>query len=111
MFLTQEDVERIKGIGYSLDFFVRNVDGWLQLRNHQGQCVFHDGHHCTIYEFRPEGCTLYPLVYLKDDNSVILDNDCPQRSMFPRSDYLIKKLEALVSRLEQERIKRLKNMD
>ncbi|MFH1100745.1 MAG: YkgJ family cysteine cluster protein [Methanobacteriota archaeon] len=110
MLLTNKDVDRIQALGYSTDFFVRYIDGWMQLQNRQGTCVFHDGTCCTIYEHRPEGCSLYPLVFLKGDNTVILDEDCPQRILFPRTKQMVKKVLALVTVLEQERTTRSKTM-
>ena len=37
---------------------------------------------CSIYEFRPKGCTTYPVVLDSNDNA-ILDDGCPYKDKFP----------------------------
>lgn len=37
---------------------------------------------CSIYEFRPKGCTTYPVV-LNQSDEAILDDGCPHRDRFP----------------------------
>jgi hypothetical protein len=106
MLLSSQDVERIQKLGFDTKSFVTRKNGWLQLKNDNGRCIFHDGEHCTIYEQRPEGCILYPAVYDKDKNCAILDQECPQRKTFPLSARVVHRLSHLVSTLEQERIER-----
>jgi uncharacterized protein len=108
MILSYRDVESIQKLGYARRFFVIEHEGWLQLRNHQGRCVFHNGIHCTIYNQRPEGCSLYPVVYNKDDKSVILDDECPQKHCFVLSKAKEEQITTLISLLEQERQGRMK---
>lgn len=108
MILSDKDVKRIQNLGYKHDFFVNKQDGWLQLKNQNGLCVFHDGNNCLIYENRPEGCRLYPIIFDKDKNSETLDIDCPHRDRFLITDELKKQLYSLVSRVELERNKRMK---
>ena len=74
--LLESDIQRIMGLGYSYDNFVIEVNGWLQLRNIEKKCFFHDGTKCIIYDARPEGCRSYPLLFDKD-TGVVLDHDCP----------------------------------
>jgi len=69
MLLSNADIKRIENLGFSRDLFVDDVEGWLQLKNQNDHCVFHDGMKCLIYAHRPEGCTLYPIIY-------DMDNDC-----------------------------------
>lgn len=108
MLLSYQDIERIKKLGYDDAFFIKRHHGWLQLKNKNGRCVFHNGTKCTIYENRPEGCTLYPVVYNAITKSAILDAECPQQKCFSISKEKIKQLIALVSTLEQERMQRRK---
>lgn len=108
MLLSEKDIERIKKLGFSYEFFVDQINGWLQLKNREGLCVFQNGKQCAIYKNRPEGCQLYPLIYDKDNNCAVLDEECPHRTKFLRTNDLRKKLLSLVSRVEVERSKRIK---
>jgi hypothetical protein len=106
MILSYRDIENIQKMGYDRQFFVSECNGWLQLKNHQGRCVFHNGTRCTIYHQRPEGCTLYPVVYDKDNQCAILDSECPQKLCFPLVKSKIQQLLDLISTLERERNQR-----
>ena len=109
MFLTYSDVEKIQKMGFDPRFFIAEHQGWLQLKNHKGRCVFHNGTRCTIYHNRPQGCSLYPAVYNKDTNSVILDKDCPQKHYFPLSQAKSDQLETLIFLLIKEKTERRKS--
>ncbi len=106
MVLSYHDIENIQKMGYDRKFFVSERNDWLQLKNHQGRCVFHTGTQCTIYDQRPEGCTLYPVVYDKDNQCAILDRECPQKQCFPLSKVKSQQLDILISLLENERTER-----
>jgi len=105
--LSNEDIERIKGLGFDYDFFVVNVDNWLQLKNNDGRCVFNDGKRCLIYNNRPEGCKLYPITYDEDKNCAVLDEDCLHRNNFKISEVELKLVSSLVTKLKNERIQRM----
>jgi len=107
MVLTYRDIKNIQKIGYDRQFFVLEQNGWLQLKNYQGRCVFHNGKQCTIYFKRPEGCTLYPVVYDKNNNGAILDSECPQKYCFLLSKVKSQQLHKLISILEKERAERM----
>lgn len=104
--LSNEDVERIKGL-VSHDFFV-NIDGWLRLKNSEGRCVFNDGKRCLIYENRPEGCSLYPITFDDEKKCAVLDEDCPHRNSFKISEAELKLVSSLVAKLKKERMQRMK---
>lgn len=106
MLLSEKDINRIKKLGYQYDFFVDTYDRWLQLKNKEGLCVFHNGIKCSIYKDRPEGCQLYPVIYDKDNKCAILDEECPHRTKFLINNSLRKKLYNLVLRVEKEKTKR-----
>lgn len=108
MVLTTNDIQTIEKLGYETDFFVSERNGWLQLKNKKGRCVFHNGTVCTIYDQRPEGCALYPVVYDTDDGWVILDSECPQKHCFPLSKTKEQKIRTLVHHLEKERRERMR---
>lgn len=101
--LSYKDIERIKGLGFDTNFFVTENDGWLQLKNRDGRCVFHTGIVCSIYEDRPDGCKLYPTIYDKGKKRAIFDKDCPHRDEFQMSKSTVKQLYDVVSKLERER--------
>ncbi len=105
--LSKTDIKRIESLGYFYDFFVDTHDGWLQLKNRDGLCVFHNGKKCLIYEHRPEGCQLYPMIFDKDNNCAILDEECPHRTKFLITMSSRKKLFHLVSKIESERFQRM----
>ncbi len=93
--LTREDIERIKSRGYPEWYFV-TWDDVPRLRNVEGRCVFlgEDGS-CSIYEDRPLGCRLYPLVY-DPERGVILDDLCPRRGEARYDESDVKALISLI---------------
>ena len=108
MLLSNQDIERIKRLGFDINFFVTRKDGWIQLKNQNGRCVFHNSTMCSIYKNRPDGCKLYPIIYDKGKKHAVLDKDCPQRNKFHLSKSNTKQLYDLVSKLENERTEREK---
>jgi hypothetical protein len=109
MILSEKDIDRIQSLGFSYDFFIDINNGWLQLKNKEGLCVFHNGKKCLIYENRPEGCQLYPLTYDNDNKCAIFDKECPHQSKFIISESLKLKLFNLISRVTSERSQRMNN--
>ncbi len=101
--LTSRDVERLKKLGYRVEYFaIKTSDGVWRLRNIDGHCVFLDAKTgaCRVYPYRPEGCRLYPLVYDADNGSVAVDNECPLARCIPVD--AAKRLEKSVIRLVEE---------
>ncbi len=80
MILTIDDIVEIMGLGYSIDYFAELRDRYVRLRNINGHCVFLDPetNKCRIYEWRPIGCRLYPLVYDPWRDEVLIDELCPK---------------------------------
>jgi Fe-S-cluster containining protein len=66
------------------DFTKKNLDGMLQLANIDGHCFFFntDNKTCNIYEYRPQGCRFYPLIFDISEDKCILDKDCPRPKLF-----------------------------
>lgn len=86
MELLPEDIERIAALGYRPEDFA-TVDGdVVRLKNVEGHCVFYDPSTstCRIYEHRPVGCRLYPLVF--DGREVYVDRTCPTWDTVPRKE-------------------------
>jgi Fe-S-cluster containining protein len=105
MTLTNEDIERIIAQGYKNFFYY--VNGYLQLVNVHGHCIFLQRDRCSIYPDRPEGCKLYPLILDIDNNEVILHDFCPYNDEFEFSDEDRERLEALIDIEKKERDERI----
>lgn len=85
--LTIKDVERIKKAGYNIENFLEPFDsesnntsiirGSLKNREN-GSCIFlkfqADQNHyaCSIYDFRPALCRLYPFDFETEDSNTII---------------------------------------
>ena len=108
MLLTTDDIAAIVRLGHKPSYFVEEHNGWLQLKNAQGKCVFHTGEQCAIYQHRPAGCRLYPIVYDADSHRAILDADCPQQHHFRRTTQNVHALKTLIATLRLERTQRNK---
>jgi len=86
MELLAYDIERIESLGYKLeDFAVFDGEFW-RLKNVGGYCFFYDveRRRCRIYEHRPIGCRLYPLIFNGEEVSV--DRTCPMWRTVPRRE-------------------------
>ena len=78
MLLSKQDIQRLKKKGYELTFFSRLDRGYRILKNQNGHCVFFNKKtkKCKVYESRPMGCRLYPIIY-DEIKGVVVDNLCP----------------------------------
>lgn len=103
MRLTRDDIERIKRHGFDDKEFVVNVEGYKQLRNRDGRCVFLKGDDCSIYPSRPKGCRLYPLIYDCSKGKVVLDEFCPYRHEFSFGRLRGERVARLIKSIEEER--------
>ncbi|BAA30805.1 YkgJ family cysteine cluster protein [Pyrococcus horikoshii] len=90
--LREEDIERIKKLGYDEDYFVdftkmvyrgpKFLGYTLKKRPFDNACVFLDPEtkKCRIYEHRPLACRLYPFALVRhgDELEIYVRNvDCP----------------------------------
>jgi Fe-S-cluster containining protein len=100
--LSSSDIARIKGLGFSEDFFILKKNGNRQLRNLSGKCVFHNGQRCTIYNDRPEGCRLYPAILDEDSAEAVLDPYCPHHGEFQLTPITSREVIKLVRKLDME---------
>ena len=103
MLLSDRDIKKIEQIGYNRHYFTKSKKGWLKLKNKDGKCVFHNGKICLIYENRPEGCKLYPLIFNKESNSAVIDEECPYGDNFRFNKKSVNQLFKLVTRIVSER--------
>jgi uncharacterized protein len=110
MLLLDDDVRRISEQGYAEDFFSTvTSEGFKLLKNSkEGRCVFHDGTKCTIYDNRPKGCKLYPIVFNEDSMSAVRDNFCPFKEEFKLSMKAKMELSSIYPRLLSESSDRIK---
>jgi Fe-S-cluster containining protein len=81
MTLTEEDVLRLKALGYR-KFHRKNAVGDLQIVNVKGSCVFLEGNLCAVHDHRPEGCELYPLILDLDEDQAVRHDFCPYADEF-----------------------------
>jgi hypothetical protein len=108
MLLSSSDIVRIKGLGFSENFFiVEKNDGNRQLKNASGRCVFHNGQRCTIYNYRPEGCRLYPAIFDEGLGETDLDSYCPNHRDFQLTPNISREVIKLVTKLDVESNRRL----
>ena len=78
MLLSAEDINRLEGEGYRQGFFaLLDKDGYARLRNEQNHCVFFniEDLRCTVYQSRPLGCRLYPVIY-DEQKGITIDRIC-----------------------------------
>jgi len=94
--LTEEDIERIESLGYDRRDFTIKIDGIYRLRNVNGKCFFLEGRRCKIYEHRPLGCRIYPVV-LDLEKGAVVDEFCPKRYEVSEED--IKRIEPILKEL------------
>lgn len=106
MTLTEADVSVLESAGYS-DFVRLNSRGDLELKNRGGRCVFLIEGGCGVYELRPEGCRLFPLILDMRSNRVVRDEYCPHWRDFPidanRAERLRQSVEIETAEAERRR--------
>lgn len=99
MELTEEDISRISSLGFG-NFHIK-FDGAKLLRNVEGRCFFLKGNDCIIYDNKPKGCSLYPLIMSVPSRDPMMDEDCPHRHLFRFDPDEIEELNHLIDELEE----------
>jgi Fe-S-cluster containining protein len=82
MLLSQKDIRRLEKRGFSKNYFVKfDRQGYAQLKNQEGYCVFYDRkkRQCSAYQDRPSGCRVYPVI-LDEEIGIVLDDICDSRN-------------------------------
>jgi hypothetical protein len=104
MSLTHQDIHRITTTGYQPSEFIIYEEGEWRLANQQdhGACVFLKDKKCQIYENRPIGCRIYPLVFNEARRQAVIDSLCPFSSEFEITDVDRENLFALIKQLDKE---------
>ena len=105
MELSSEDIERLEENGYRLEEFAVIADGVARLRNVDGYCYFYIrvDKKCQIYEKRPLGCYLYPVVYLANEGAIV-DELCPMGQTISEQELRTKGkiLDKLLKKIDNE---------
>jgi len=99
--LTEDDLKRILKLGFKRIDFTVEAEGETRLKNRGKMCYFLAEGKCVIYENRPEGCRIYPLVYDVDSHKFIYDHDCPHSTEFKATRVDKDQLKYLIHRLEK----------
>ena len=75
------------------DFALKISNSHYQLKNVDGHCYFFDikNNLCDIYEFRPQGCKFYPLIFDNEIKKCVYDEFCPRTNLFYLNKNLLKK--------------------
>ena len=92
MLLSKKDIERLKKKGFSQNYFVHyDKQGYAQLKNFKGYCVFYDRKklQCDVYSDRPSGCRVYPVI-IDEEIGVVLDGICESRNTITEKEKKIK---------------------
>ena len=92
MLLSKKDIERIEKLGFQKRNFVKyDKQGFAQLRNHDSYCVFYNrkSQRCGIYENRPIGCRVYPVI-LDESIGIVLDDICPDKGTISDAEMNLK---------------------
>jgi Fe-S-cluster containining protein len=82
MNLTEDDILRIRKAGFKISNFLDRRKGLDYLKNIDGKCFFLGVNGCNIYQIRPEGCRIYPLIFDVKKGVTILDALCPYNMEF-----------------------------
>lgn len=108
--LTQQDIQRIVEMGYQPSEFIVQGDGEQRLKNKRtrGSCVFLQNKRCQIYENRPTGCRIYPLVFDESTQQAVVDFLCPFSFEFQVIDIDRQNLYALIKQLDYENQQKLR---
>jgi Fe-S-cluster containining protein len=105
MELSSKDIARLEKMGYRLHEFAVTHNGSARLRNVEGYCIFYSraDKKCQVYEKRPMGCYLYPVVYLANEGAIV-DELCPMGHTISEQELRTKGkiLEKLLKKIDNE---------
>lgn len=104
--LTENEIRRLEKLGNRRHDFSIIVNGETRLRNKEGLCFFLREDRCAIYLLRPEGCTIYPLVYDVDVHKFVFDGVCPNFREFHATRKDKDQLRQLLRKLDKETAKK-----
>jgi hypothetical protein len=106
MELSNDDVKRLAEAGYCPEEFAVMRNGVPHLRNVNGWCYFYSiaDKRCRVYEKRPLGCHLYPVVHVEGKGAVV-DELCPMEQTISKKELKTKAriLKKLLEKIDNER--------
>lgn len=110
MLLSKKDIKRLEKLGYSKTHFAKSdKQGYVQLKNRDGYCVFYDimNRRCGVYADRPSGCRVYPVI-LDEEKGIILDNICESGETISEQEKILKgrRVIKLLEEIDSEALKR-----
>jgi Fe-S-cluster containining protein len=109
MELSSDDVKRLVDAGYRPEDFIVNPRGRAPPQEFDGWCYFYSpaDKRCRVYQIRPMGCRLYPVVYVEGEG-VMLDELCPMRHTVSKEEFRrkAKALKKLLKKINGERVPR-----
>jgi Fe-S-cluster containining protein len=110
MLLSKKDIKCLEKRGFSQNQFVNfDENGYAVLKNHDGYCVFYDlkNHKCSVYEDRPVGCRVYPVIF-DEETGIVLDDICKSRNTIALEEKRAKgkKVVRLLEIIDAEALKR-----
>ena len=110
MTLSEDDITRIEKLGYQIEAFLEEKDGFMTLKNVDKKCIFLKNNVCSIYESRPQGCRFYPLIYDFETDDFTIDDLCIHHKEFDKEIYrpLFDSVQVFVYTLISERETRTK---
>ncbi len=92
MLLSEKDISRLEKRGFSKNYFVKfDRQGYAQLKNREGYCVFYDRKkcQCSVYFERPSGCRVY-LVILDEEIGISTNDICDSRNTISENEKKLK---------------------
>lgn len=92
MVLCKKDIKSLEKRGFNQSQFINfDKNGYAVLKNQDGYCVFYDlkNRKCSVYEDRPKGCRVYPVI-LEEETGVIIDDICQSRNTITLEEKKIK---------------------
>jgi hypothetical protein len=106
MELSSDDVKRLEEAGYHRDEFAVLNTYVVRLRNVDGWCYFYSlaEKNCRVYENRPLGCSLYPVVHSSGEGAIV-DDLCPMGHTISEQELRTKGriLDKLLKKIDDER--------
>lgn len=64
--LNKDELVKIRNLICNDEFYNKINDNLFQLKVEDGKCIFYQNGKCSIYNYRPVDCKLYPFDIIKD---------------------------------------------
>ncbi|MDG6223422.1 MAG: YkgJ family cysteine cluster protein [Candidatus Bathyarchaeota archaeon] len=106
MELSSNDVHQLNVKGYHLEEFAVIDKYGIRLRNVDGYCYFYSRtkKRCKIYENRPLGCYIYPVMHVTNEGVAMIDESCPRGKSVSKKELRTKEkiLDKLLKKIDNE---------